>query len=118
MKKIFISQPFHGRSEKEIFAERDWIKHRLEAAWNENVEVIDQYHQKAPEGAGRFYYLSQDILMMEQVDVIVFAPNWWLAKGCRVERELAKVYDLNILTMFEEDRLWVEHHLNGTSGNG
>lgn len=95
--KLFISQPFHGRTEKEIFEERAKIVKKVENIYQEKFEVIDQYHQTKPEGAGRLYYLSQDILMMEEADIIVFAPGWMNAKGCRVEREVCKSYGFDMV---------------------
>lgn len=97
MKKLFISQPFSGRAEEEVFEERAKIQRKVEEIQKEDFVVIDQYHQTAPEGAGRFYYLSQDILMMDEVDLIAFSPNWRSAKGCRVEHELALAYGLNMI---------------------
>lgn len=97
MKKLFISQPFSGRTEEEIFEERVKIQRKVEDIQKEEFEVIDQYHQWAPEGASRFYYLSQDILMMDEADLIAFSPDWKVAKGCRVEHELALAYWLNMI---------------------
>lgn len=96
MKKLFISQPFSERTEEEVFEERAKIQRKVEEIQKEEFEVIDQYHQTAPEGAGRFYYLSQDILMMDKADVIAFSPNWKIAKGCRVEH-VALAYGLNMI---------------------
>lgn len=97
MKKIrlFVSQPFHGRTEKEIFEERETIVHFMNELFPGNeYEVIDQYHQEKPDGEGRLWHLSQDILMMEKADMVVFAPGWEKAKGCRVEHEVAEGYGL------------------------
>ena len=76
MKKLFISQPFSGRTEEEVFEERAKIQRKVEEIQKEEFVVIDQYHQIAPEGAGRFYCLSQDILMMDEADLIAFSPDW------------------------------------------
>lgn len=97
MKTVFISQPFSGRTEKEIFDERKTIKTYLENIYGEDVVIIDQYHQIKPNGAGKFWYLSQDILMMEKADIICFSKNWEKAKGCRVEHELVVSYGLPYL---------------------
>lgn len=97
MKLLFISQPFSGRTEDEVFEERTKILRKVEAIYKEKFSVIDQYHQAAPEGAGQFYYLSQDILMMDKADLVAFSPDWKLAKGCRVEHELAVSYGLNMI---------------------
>lgn len=97
VKQLFISQPFSGRTEEEVFEERAKILSKVEEIYKEKFSVIDQYHQIAPEGAGRFYYLSQDILMMDKADLIAFSPDWKSAKGCRVEHELAVAYGLNMI---------------------
>ena len=97
MKPLFISQPFSGRTEEEVFEERAKILSKVEEIYKEKFSVIDQYHQTAPEGAGRFYYLSQDILMMDKADLIAFSPDWKSAKGCRVEHELAVAYGLTMI---------------------
>ena len=97
MKKLFISQPFSGRTEEDVFEERAKIQRKVEEIQKEEFVVIDQYHQIAPEGAGRFYYLSQDILLMDEADLIAFSPDWKLAKGCRIEHELAVTYGLNMI---------------------
>lgn len=97
MKTLFVSQPFKGKTEEEVFSQRRMIKDKIEELIGEECLVIDQYHQTAPEGAGRFYYLSQDILMMDEADIIVFSPDWMTAKGCRVEHELAVSYGLNMI---------------------
>lgn len=97
MKTLFVSQPFKGRTEEEVFEQRRLIKEKIEELIKEECLVIDQYHQTAPEGAGRFYYLSQDILMMDDADIVAFSPDWMMAKGCRVEHELAVAYGLNMI---------------------
>ena len=73
--RLVHHQPFRGRTEEEVFEERARILSRVETIYKEEFSVIDQYHQIAPEGAGRFYYLSQDILMMDKADLIAFSPD-------------------------------------------
>lgn len=34
---------------------------------------------------------------MGQVDAVYFAKDWQLARGCRIEREVAKAYGIKIL---------------------
>ena len=95
--KVFISQPFQGRTEKEIFDEREQIITNLKKYIPEKeFDVIDQYHQTAPEGAVKLYYLSQDLLMMCEADLIVFAHDWKRARGCRIENKVATEYGMNI----------------------
>lgn len=102
---LFISQPFHNRTEEEVFKQRRDIVARFVKMYEtftgekEEFEVIDQYHQKAPEGASRFYYLANDIQMMDRADFILFSHDWKEAKGCQMEHRLCELYDLRYIYM-------------------
>lgn len=48
MKRLFISQPFTGKTEEEIFEIRKKVEKFVVDFIGEEVEVIDQYHQDAP----------------------------------------------------------------------
>lgn len=41
MKQLFISQPFSGRTEEEVFEERTKILRKVEAIFKEKFLVID-----------------------------------------------------------------------------
>lgn len=94
MKKVFISQPFSGRTEEEIFKQRGEIISYLKSVISdEELYVFDQYHQtEAPPESGSLYYLGNDIHMMSLADLIVFSSDWHSAHGCRVERFVAQEY--------------------------
>lgn len=102
---LFVSQPFKGRTEEEIFEQRRDMIARFVKMYETfsgekgEFEVIDQYHQVAPEGASRFYYLGNNIQMMSQADFILFAPDWREAKGCQMEHTLCDIYDLPFIEL-------------------
>ena len=102
---VFVSQPFSGRTEEKIFEQRREIVSRFVKMYETftgekgEFEIIDQYHQAAPEGAGRFYYLANDIQMMDRADFILFARDWKEAKGCQMEHRLCELYDLHYIEM-------------------
>lgn len=96
--KVFISQPFHGRSESEIMDER-WriVEKMLERGYGVygDIEVIDNYNKEnVPENAGRLWYLGDSIKLMDEADIVVFTSGWEEAKGCIIEREVALEYGI------------------------
>lgn len=93
--KVFISQPMNGRSDEEIHEERETIKQCLEKRFKEPIEVIDSF-TKSPDlvKSGRIAMLGHSISLMCDADLVVFAPDWISARGCRVEYSVAFEYGL------------------------
>lgn len=116
---VFISQPMHGLSDKEIKARRRKIVSKIKKSYKHlkkcldraNVEyddrwlrshfqdvrvtVVNPIHRKdAPENAGRLWYLGQAISDLEKADLVIFAKGYSLAKGCRVEWETVRTYEI------------------------
>lgn len=110
--KIFISQPFHQRSEEDIMRERqraiNFVDYRLNGfkTWKDRVEieVIDNYNKIAPDGADRLWYLGDSIRLMDEADLVVFVPGWTKAKGCRIEHTVALSYEKKIMHIEEFHR--------------
>ena len=53
-----------------------------------------------PEGVYNYpalYYLAKSIDVIGKVDAVFFAKGWQLARGCKIEREIAKAYGVKIL---------------------
>lgn len=100
---IFISQPFHERDAEEVMAERERIFSDFRK-WNEEAKVfpsngeyalIDNYHkQHIPPQAGRLWCLGDSIQLMDKADLVIFAPGWNEAKGCRIEKEVTNAYHI------------------------
>ena len=54
-------------------------------------EVVGEYNHPA------LYYLAKSIDYMGSVDAVYFTKDWRAARGCRIEREIAKAYGVKIL---------------------
>lgn len=116
---VFISQPMAGRHVKEIQEERDrivaFIKEHYEFQFRNsrasamvpkgysfyekepkyNINVVNPIEREnAPDNAGRLWYLGRAISDLEKCDLVIFARGWEKAKGCCVEREAVRQYDI------------------------
>lgn len=99
--KVFISQPFYGRTENEIMLEQKDILEEFKnfIRWTSStpIEVIDTYHSlDAPDGAGRLWYLGNSISLMDQADAVIFSKDYRNATGCVVEECAAILYGKQI----------------------
>ena len=89
--KIFISQPMKNRTAEEITQERN----KIAAKWaNASVEFINSFFRKP--GKNSIDSLGKSISLMGEADLVVFAPGWENARGCRIEHEVARKYGIQI----------------------
>ena len=89
--KIFISQPMKDRTTEEIMRERDEIM----AKWtNKSVEFIDSFFCEP--GKNSTDSLGKSISLMSDADLVVFAPGWENARGCKVEHQVAGYYGIPV----------------------
>lgn len=89
--KIFISQPMKGRTDEEIMQERADIM----AKWtNKSVEFIDSFFYEP--GKNFTDSLGKSISLMSDADLVVFAPGWENARGCRIEHQVARDYGIQV----------------------
>ena len=94
--KVMISQPMQGKTDEEIKRERQKIVNKLEKL---HIEVVNSFfNEEAPNdiNAG-LYYMAKSIGAMSKVDAVFFTKDWQIARGCRIEREIAKAYGIKIL---------------------
>lgn len=116
---VFISQPMSGRHVEEIQEERDlivtFIKEHYDfqfrnsrasamipkgynmfnEATEYNINVVNPIEREnVPDNAGRLWYLGRAISDLEKCDFVIFARGWKKAKGCCVEREAVRQYDI------------------------
>lgn len=95
--KIFISQPINGRTDEDILAKRESLIALAKEKYGE-VEVIDSFTKDpSVEAKGQIAMLGHSISMMADADLVVFAKDWTRARGCRVEQQVAKQYEIPIL---------------------
>ena len=101
MKKLFISQPMKGLTDKEILKAREEIKTRAEQAIGEQVELIDSFVEDYPKEINKsipVWYLGKSIQFLSQADIAYFGGDWRNARGCKIEYEVANAYGIKTIT--------------------
>lgn len=98
MKKLFISQPMKGKTDKEILEERKNIIEVARQKFGE-VEVLDTFFQNAPHEAKPLWFLAKSLEFLSTADVAVFAKDWEKYRGCRIENTCAKEYGIEVIEM-------------------
>ena len=103
MKRVFISQPMRGLSDREIRAVRNAAILEVKAIYGENCEIIDSYLDKfIPETESGscipLKYLAESIRLLADADVAYFCDGWSSARGCKIEYECANKYGIGVLT--------------------
>ena len=101
MKKLFVSIPMKGRAEDEIKASIQKMKKIAEVYVGEELELIDSYVEDNPpkDNNQAIWYLSKSLEKLSQADVFIGIIIAWRWNGCEVEYEVAKRYDLNMITV-------------------
>ena len=97
MKKLFISQPMHGKTDDEILAAKEQAIRDAECRIGERVEVIDSFFQSAPHDAKPLWFLGKSLELLSTADVVYFATGWEGARGCRIEHLCAIEYGIDCI---------------------
>lgn len=101
---IFISQPMNGKSRNEILNERDHIVESIRREMGDCYlldSVFDDF-EVSRETNKSISYLAMAIDVLARADIIIMAPGWEDARGCRIEHQVAEEYGIKIL-YWEED---------------
>lgn len=98
MKRLFISQPMHGKTDDAIRAERNRIIGEIEERCG-GVEVIDSFFtEDAPDGVNSgLWWLGKSLELLATADFAYFADGWEEYRGCKIEHECAMQYGINIV---------------------
>lgn len=101
--KAMISQPMAGLTKEEILKVKEEAVAYLNA---HNYEVVNTFfdeewkeeleHNKDVVNVP-LKYLAKSLDTMATCEVVYFCPGWEKARGCKIEHEVAKAYDLNII---------------------
>ena len=136
MKRVFLSLPMTGRTVDEIEKQIQSMKNKIlkskyfgdEAvvfvhnlgAGLIDLSVSDSYEEHSikyrnVEAVCRnepLLYLSTAIVQMSYVDYVFFGSGWTKSRGCRIERDVAKLYNIPILNCRQstERRIGVYEH--------
>ena len=95
--KIFISQVMRNKTEQEILVERAYAIEQARRVYDgHKLEILDTYFPEFEDKGKRepLKYLAKAIEMMADADAVVFAPGWEDGRGCKIEQECAKAYDI------------------------
>lgn len=104
MKKLFISQPMKGKTDREISNERERAIELAKQSLGDEVEVIDSFFQNAPAEAKPLWFLGKSLELLSTADVAYFAAGWEEARGCRIEHECAKEYGIDCIDLRMEEK--------------
>ena len=111
-KKLFISQPMSGKREKEIKEDRIHIIESLAkfSIYEKDIEIIDTYvKEEPPEDSNvRLWFLGKTIEKLAQADLVVFAQDYMKARGCRIERECARIYHIPAVVIKSGEEVEIE----------
>lgn len=96
MKKLFVSVPMKGRTEKEIKASIQKMKKIAEIYEGEELEVIDSYIEENPPKNSKeaVWYLGESLKKLAQADVFIGICESYDWNGCFIERETAEKYGI------------------------
>lgn len=102
MKKLFISQPMRGKTNKEILSVREKAIASAEREIGEPVEVIDSFFKDAPHEAKPLWFLAKSLELLSTADIAFFAKGWEDARGCRIENQCAIEYGITVIEDYTE----------------
>ena len=100
MKKVFISVGMRGRHALDVTRDICEAKTKIFELFGDDVEIIHNYDCVGPENAGRLWYLGEAIKKLGDCDACYFIDGWQKHKGCVAEREICKLYGIEMLEVF------------------
>lgn len=102
MKKLFISQPMKGKTDAEIFIERNRAIEEAKKVVNDDVTIIDSFFQGAPADAKPLWFLGKSFELLSTADIAYFAKDWEMYRGCKLEHEAAMQYGIKTIEYVED----------------
>lgn len=94
MKRAFISMPMAGKSDEQVKEEMDELKAIVESA---GYQVADSIVADSDEAKNKpLFYLSKSLEILSSCDVLFMAEGWEYARGCRLERQAADKYGIDV----------------------
>ncbi len=94
--KIFLSQPMTGRTHEQIVTERQEYIDYFELHGHEVIDTVFNFDDVDVKHIG-VYYMGYSIVAMADADLVVFMDGWQNSRGCKLEYELAKQYEVPML---------------------
>ena len=91
--KIFLSQPMTGRTNEQIKTERQELVDYYTSLGHEVIDTVFDFSNVDTKHIG-VYYMGYSIVAMADADLVVFMNGWQDSRGCKLEMELAKQYEV------------------------
>ncbi len=112
-KKLFISCPMKGRTEENIKKSMAKMHKIAEAVFEQELDVIDTYiEDEPPVGINPgIWYLGKSIEMMAEADYFIgplHGGRLW--RGCSIETDIAKAYNIPVFELLDHDILSKEEY--------
>lgn len=95
--KVMISQPMKGKTKEEILKEREKAIKFLEKKGYEFVNTFFEIENPNKNKNEPVYFLGKSISKMSECDAVYFVKGWENTRGCVIEHEIAKQYNLTII---------------------
>lgn len=105
--KVFLSQPMSGRPREEILKERSTVLEELQKMHGDDIELIRSYfnteeYPNLPKHPS-LYFLGMAIQRMADADMVYFMEGWDKSRGCVIEYECARMYNLDCYELVWKD---------------
>ena len=103
--KIFISQPMKDKTKADILAERLRLKSAIKKDIypNENIEFINSILDENDLKNSPLWCLGKSIQLLSKADILILAPKYHNARGCRLEKECALEYGITVNVVGYDD---------------
>ena len=96
--KVFISQGMSNKSSEEIKAVRQEVKEDLHKRLHTEIEIIDSFFEDEIKNNKPVFLLGKAIQKLSEADLVVFVSNCWqMYRGCKIEYEICKQYEIQSL---------------------
>ena len=95
MKKIYLSMPISGYDLKKVMELAEREKERLSS---DKTEIITPF-DACPYDPNKTYgqCMKECIKELLLCDAIMFEPNWYKSNGCRIEAEVARGCEIEMI---------------------
>lgn len=104
IKKVMISQPMNGFTDKQIEEQRNKAINYLTKKGFEIINTLftdEWYNKDNMKERGIIQiplcFLSKSIENMSKCDAVYFVKGWEKARGCKIEHDIAKAYGIEII---------------------
>ena len=98
--KIMLSSPMKGKTQEEIEEEREEMFEKI--GYMDVDYVVMETVIKDAEKKSELECFSESIWLMSKADVLCMGYGWQEARGCRLEHDIAKAYNMPIIYL-EDD---------------